>query len=77
MGETTRCPDCSRPMIWGGSRSNALVCTECTKPKSFSFDGMAVSKDESITDLKNRGICYCHLMTGRTCQVCRSKGAKA
>lgn len=74
--EATRCPECSRPMTWGGSRSNSLECPECSKPKNYRFDGMAKQPEESITDLKNRGVCYCHLMTGRTCQVCVARGPK-
>jgi hypothetical protein len=76
MSDATRCPGCGRPMTWGGSRANSLQCAVCDTPKSFAFDGMAQPKEESITDLKNRGICYCHLMINRTCSVCVARGPK-
>lgn len=76
MGEATRCPTCGRPMIWGGSRCNNLTCTTCDAPKSMHFDGRATKPEESITDLLNRGVCYCHLMIGRVCKVCVAKGPK-
>lgn len=76
MTEATRCPECSRPMTWGGSKTNRLVCAVCSQIKSFSFDGMKPREEESITDLKNRGVCYCHLMINRTCSVCIARGPK-
>ncbi len=74
--ETTRCPECSRPMTWGGSRSNRLECGVCSQPNSFTFNGSQGAQEESITDLKNRGVCYCHLMVNRTCAVCVARGPK-
>lgn len=69
---TIPCPDCGRPMTYGGAARNRMVCVPCETPKHWEF-GRQVIPEESITDLKLAGKCYCHLMDGRKCAICRGK----
>lgn len=66
-----RCSECSAALVWTGMAGGRLECPVCSKPKEFRA---GFEEEETITDLKRAGKCYCHLMHNRTCETCRKKG---
>lgn len=67
-----QCPKCGRVMTWGGSGRNRMVCVPCETPQRYHYEYVN-NPEETITDLKRKGKCYCHLMEDRVCQVCKNK----
>lgn len=65
-----RCPKCHRSMIWGGMAVGHLICPICDMPDSANLE---VVLEETITSLKNAGKCYCHLLVGRVCLICKPR----
>lgn len=57
-------------MIWGGMAVGHMICEHCIAKDN---PGRQVIEEETITSLKNAGKCYCHLLVGRICLICKPR----